>query len=104
MSLPPPPPPPLPPSWGPAPTAWRSPPPPPPPSLAPPPPRWLVALGIMVTGVLVLGLVALATRAFGSDGPDHPDAWDPRVSDLAAFVEDERGLEFDHPVHVDFLT
>jgi hypothetical protein len=104
MSLPPPPPPPLPPSWGPAPTAWLTPP-PPPPSLHPPPPRWAVALGIVLTGVLVLGLVAVATRTFaGDDGPGHPDEWDPRVADLAAFVEEERGLEFDHPVYVDFLS
>ena len=34
----------------------------------------------------------------------HPDRWDPRVVDLAAFVENERGLRFDHPVPVDFLT
>jgi hypothetical protein len=34
----------------------------------------------------------------------HPDRWDPRVVDLAAFVENERGLRFDHPVSVDFLT
>jgi hypothetical protein len=36
--------------------------------------------------------------------PWHPDRWDPRVVDLAAFVENERGLRFDHPVSVDFLT
>jgi len=102
MSLPPPPPS-LPPSWGPAPSPWLAPP-RPPPSHGPPPPRWLVALGIVVTGVLVLGLVAVATRAFGSDGPSHPDEWDPRVADLARFVEDERGLTFDHPVFVDFLA
>jgi hypothetical protein len=35
---------------------------------------------------------------------DHPDEWDPRVAGLVDFVERERGLEFDHPVHVDFLT
>jgi hypothetical protein len=40
----------------------------------------------------------------GSDGPAHPDEWDGRVADLAAFVEDERGLDFDHPVYVDFLS
>jgi hypothetical protein len=34
----------------------------------------------------------------------HPDEWDPRVVDLAGIVEDERGLRFDHPVAVDFLT
>jgi len=63
-----------------------------------------MALGIVIVGVLVLGLVAVATKTLGSGGPSHPDEWDPRVADLAAFVEDERGLTFDHPVYVDFLT
>ena len=36
-------------------------------------------------------------------GPDHPDTWDPRVRDLAAFVEQERGVSFEHPVTVNFL-
>jgi hypothetical protein len=37
-------------------------------------------------------------------GPSHPDHWDERLVDLVAFVEDERGLRFDHPVAVDFLS
>jgi hypothetical protein len=37
-------------------------------------------------------------------GLAHPDHWDGRLVDLVAFVEDERGLPFDHPVAVDFLT
>ena len=53
--------------------------------------------------MLLAGLFGAATRSLDA-GPDHPDEWDPRVADLAAFVEDERGHEFDHPVHVDFLT
>jgi hypothetical protein len=56
-----------------------------------------------VCGTVAVGIAGLATGAFDT-GPDHPDAWDPRVLDLAAFVEDERGLAFEHPVHVDFLT
>lgn len=36
-------------------------------------------------------------------GPDHPDEWDPRVVDLVAFVEEERGAHFQHPVTVNFL-
>jgi hypothetical protein len=55
---------------------------------------------VVAAGLVALGAVALLTR----DGDDHPSEWDPRVADLAAFVERERGLEFDHPVHVDFLT
>jgi hypothetical protein len=48
-------------------------------------------------------MAALVVRSTPS-GPDHPDAWDPRVVELAAFVEDERGMDFRHPVYVDFLT
>jgi hypothetical protein len=32
-----------------------------------------------------------------------PPSWDPRVVGLVRFVEDERGLRFRHPVHIDFL-
>jgi hypothetical protein len=55
--------------------------------------------------VIVFGaaLVGAAARVIDR-GPTHPDAWDPRVADLAAYVEEERDLQFDHPVHVDFLT
>lgn len=31
-------------------------------------------------------------------------AWDPRVTDIVAFVESERGLTFDHPIAIDFLS
>jgi hypothetical protein len=67
-----------------------------------PRPRWLVPLGVGIGAVFLAGVVAAFT--IGDDGPDHPDSWDPRVADLAAYVEDERDLDFDHPVHVDFLT
>ena len=98
--LPPPPPPPVPP-----PGPWASIPPPPP--FEPPPSRArnaMTALGVVIAGLVVLGLVVGVTRLLGSDGPDHPDVWDPRVADLADFVERARDLDFDHPVYVDFLT
>ena len=116
MSLPPPPPPPppspdpLPPpppppaaAWEPSASAWSHLPPPPAPPTAGPR-RWPAALGVIAVGLLVIGAVAVVTDQFTDDGPGHPDEWDPRVADLAAFVEDERGLDFDHPVYVDFLT
>lgn len=53
--------------------------------------------------VFLVGIVVVVVRR-GDDGFAHPDRWDPRVADLAAFVEAERGLEFDHPVYVDFLS
>ena len=68
-----------------------------------PRPRWLAPLGALIAVVFLAGLFGAATRSLDA-GPDHPDEWDPRVADLAAFVEEERGHEFDHPVYVDFLT
>lgn len=57
----------------------------------------------MLCGTLAVGLAGVATGSFDT-GPDHPESWDPRVLELAAFVESERGLRFHEPVHVDFLT
>src|SRR5690606_30912447 len=34
----------------------------------------------------------------------HPDRWDERVAPLVSFVERTRGLRFEHPVSVYFLT
>ena len=62
--------------------------------------RWpVVAVGVMA----LAGLAGAALVVTGG-GEDHPDEWDERVADLVAFVEDERGLEFDHPVTVDFVS
>ncbi len=56
-----------------------------------------LVLAAAVGGAGVLGALTY------DGGPSFPEAWDPRVADLADFVEDERGLRFEHPVHVDFL-
>lgn len=101
MSEPPvPPPPPFPPTAGDpwAPGRWAPP--------APPRRRHRVwAVVGVVAGLLLIGIVAAAVvPLLGHRGPGHPSRWDPRVADLAAFVEDERGLDFRHPVYVDFLT
>ncbi|MDP1819570.1 MAG: hypothetical protein Q8K58_06690 [Acidimicrobiales bacterium] len=61
-------------------------------------------LGVAILGVFATGVLAVVTGAVDEPGVAHPDRWDPRIADLAEFVEDERELEFDHPVHVDFLT
>lgn len=58
-----------------------------------------IGLGIFVVVLLVAGATGL--DVVGS--PPHPQAWDPRIADLADFVQDERGLSFDEPVYVDFL-
>ena len=36
-------------------------------------------------------------------GPSHPDEWAAGVLPFVEIVEDERGLDFEHPVHVEFL-
>lgn len=66
--------------------------------------RVVAALATWIVFALVTGVGAAVVVGRGPDGPPHPDRWDPRVIDIAAFVEDERGLDFDHPVFVDFLT
>ena len=115
MSPPDPPAPPLPPSDLPAPPPPppssdlpAPPPPPPPPAPTPddPPPKRhrLRVLALTIVGVLVVGVVAISVRAARDGGPAHPSRWDPRVADLASFVQQARGLRFDHPVQVDFLT
>ena len=59
----------------------------------------------------VLALLAVVLSAaliyvifFRDDSEDHPAAWDERVADLASYVEEERGLAFDHPVAVEFMS
>ena len=87
---PPPPPPPPPPGWSgrPAPT---------------PRPLWLPPLASVIAIVFLASVFTAVVRSVDA-GADHPGEWDPRVADLAAFVERARDLDFDHPVHVDFLT
>ncbi len=60
-------------------------------------------VGLVIVAVFGAGVVAAVTKT-GDAGPDHPNSWDPRVEALAAFVEQARDLDFDHPVHVDFLS
>ena len=63
------------------------------------------AIALMIVALLLASAVAVVTHdGEGEDAPAHPDAWDPRVASLAASVEESRGLKFDHPVYVDFLT
>jgi len=61
----------------------------------------LVVAGVAAVGIATAGVLVSASR---DDGIDYPDEWDPRVADLADFVEGERAESFEHPVAVDFLT
>jgi hypothetical protein len=60
----------------------------------------IASVAIFIVGV---GVVAWATLG-RDDGPSHPDDWDPRVDEIAQAVQTERGVLFEHPVHVDFLS
>lgn len=88
------------------------PPPAPPPAFAPPPAsppstwsRWWPRLIIAAAVICSVGAVVIGARSVIADlQPDHPRNWDPRVVDLVAFVERSRGLTFEHPVQVDFVT
>lgn len=64
--------------------------------------RRLVAAGTSV--ILFAGAAVAAGVWWVNRESKFPDQWDPRVTDFVEFVEDERGLEFEHPVHIDFLT
>ena len=55
----------------------------------------MVATVAVVTAIVLPG---------DDDGVTHPDDWDARVLDLVNFVEDDRGLLYEHPVTIDFLT
>lgn len=61
-----------------------------------------MAFGIVV--LLLLGAAGAGVFWWTQRGPDHPDEWDPRVLEYVDFVEKERGLDFEHPVYVDFLS
>lgn len=63
-------------------------------------PRWLVALAGLVVVALVAGGAALVLKG----GRSFPSSWDARVEPIARWVAEERGLSFDHPVEVEFLS
>jgi hypothetical protein len=65
--------------------------------------RSLWAIVGVVVALVVAAAIVVPRVGDGDDGPE-PVAWDPRVQDLVTFVEAERGLTFEHPVPVDFLT
>ena len=58
----------------------------------------------------VVGLIAVAALAVGAvvfftrDSNDYPKEWDAQVAPIAARVAQLRGLSFDHPVKVEYLS
>lgn len=68
---------------------------------------WFTTAVVVAAGLMAAGCAAdRGATAFGylDRPPEHPASWDDRVGPFVEFVESERGLSFEHPVHVDFLT
>ncbi len=68
--------------------------------------RWKrLVLPILVIALLAGGAAVLfRDKLLPKDSaPSHPTEWDARVSPIADFVATERGLQWVHPVFVDFL-
>ena len=70
-----------------------------------PKPRLLLLAGVLVL-LLIVGAAAYGGwRVLAHDEPNpYPSAWDAKVEPFVKIVEKERGLTFEHPIHVDFLT
>ena len=69
-----------------------------------PPRRSRRAAGAVVVALVMVLVTGGAAWMSHDSGPHFPDHWDPRVADLARFVERTRGLRYDHPVRVYFLS
>ena len=74
----------------------------------PPPPsgpsvRTRVGLA-MAAALALVGASAAAGAVVFDGGPIYPERWDPRVAEIARFVEEERGHTYRHPVRVYFLS
>jgi hypothetical protein len=71
-----------------------------------PPPRrrWPYVAFALAMVLAAVAAVGVAHNRSGPQGPPHPSKWDARVQKYVDFVEQKRGLEFSHPVYVDFLS
>ena len=66
--------------------------------------RLLLALAVAVALVVAAGTGAfLVLRDDDDEKHSYPKEWDERIKPYVEIVEDERGLEFKHPVKVRFL-
>jgi hypothetical protein len=63
-------------------------------------PASVAAALVAVVALLAAGVVYVLRH----ERPTYPSAWDPRVAQIAAFVQNSRGLTWKHPVKVTFLT
>ncbi len=59
--------------------------------------------GLIVAAVLGAVSAVVGLMLFAEDDDRYPDTWAVEVEPFVEIVEKERGLEFEHPVHVEFL-
>ncbi len=66
---------------------------------------WLVAIGLAVAVIIAVGgFFVTRSDSKTATSSSSPSAWDPQVAPIAAKVAALRGLSFDHPVPVRYLT
>jgi len=65
--------------------------------------RLLLVLAVAVALVAAVGTGAFLMLRDDDEKHSYPKEWDPRIKPYVEIVEDERGLEFKHPVKVRFL-
>lgn len=58
----------------------------------------------LLAAFVVLAMAGSGTYLVLKGGRQFPSTWDPRVVDIAKWVEGERGLQFKHAVKVNFLS
>lgn len=63
--------------------------------------KWLVVLGLLAGGGYFYYREKMLPQ---EEAISYPDQWDSRVTPIVSFVEQERGLHFEHPIHIDFLA
>jgi hypothetical protein len=61
---------------------------------------------MVIAVVLVMALVVVGGGTYlrSHQTPSYPSKWDPRIESIVQFVERTRGLNFTHPVAVEFMT
>lgn len=66
---------------------------------------WRTVFGIVLAGLFAGGAAINRWYEGTKNSPArYPAAWDERVVEFVDFVEDERGMKFQHPIHVEFFS
>lgn len=63
-------------------------------------PTWVLVASAIVVVALIAGGVFFVVKG----GRQYPSAWDDKTAPIAKWVSEDRELDFEHPVKVNFLT